>query len=107
MSFTHHSSLIILFMAYDPTKPANGSPIVSAELRNQFAGLNDNISNVAALVEAIPSPDDVLDTINANSAGVATSVNALALTVSNPPTQAQVQAIANKMDELLTALKRL
>jgi hypothetical protein len=34
-------------------------------------------------------------------------VNALALTVSSPPTQAQVQAIANKIDELLTALKRL
>ena len=94
-------------MAYDPTKPANNAPIVAAELRNQFAGLNDNINNVAALVEALPSPDDVLDTINANSAGVATSVNALNLSVSNPPTQAQVQAVANKIDELLTALKRL
>jgi len=28
-------------MAYDPTKPANGAPIVSAELRNQFAGLKE------------------------------------------------------------------
>jgi len=30
-------------MPYDPTKPANNSPIVSAELRNQFAGLKDLI----------------------------------------------------------------
>lgn len=29
----------------------------------------------------------------------------LALTVSNPPTQAQVQAVADKLDEVLTALK--
>ena len=41
------------------------------------------------------------------SPAVATSVNALNLSVSNPPTQAQVQAVANKIDELLTALKRL
>jgi len=29
----------------------------------------------------------------------------LSLTVSNPPTQAEVQAIANKVDELLGALR--
>jgi hypothetical protein len=30
-------------MPYDPTLPANHSPIVSAELRNQFAGLKELI----------------------------------------------------------------
>ncbi len=33
------------------------------------------------------------------------AVDNLNLTVSNPPTQAQVQAIANKVDELLEALR--
>lgn len=32
------------------------------------------------------------------------NVALLAMTVSNPPTQAEVQAIANKIDEILTAL---
>jgi hypothetical protein len=101
-------------MAFDPTKPANGAPIVSAELRNQFNALNDaNSATVSALnslsvqVNGLPTPDDVTDAINANAAGPVGAVNALAMTVSSPPTQAQVQAIANKIDELLTALKRL
>ena len=87
-------------MPYDSTKPANGSPIVSAELRAQFNALNDDIQQRALSI-------DVQDAINAQSSGSVNDVNALALTVSNPPTQAQVQAIANKLDELLTALKRL
>jgi hypothetical protein len=37
-------------MAYDPTLPANNSPIVSAELRNQFAGLKALIDAQAAQV---------------------------------------------------------
>ncbi len=34
------------------------------------------------------------------------AVASLNLTVSNPPTQAEVQAIANKVDELLAAMRR-
>jgi hypothetical protein len=47
-----------------------------------------------------------------NSAIAATSSNSNAvadlsgLTVSDPPTQAEVQAIASKLDELITALLR-
>ena len=37
-----------------------------------------------------------------NSNGVAT----LGLVVSDPPTQAEVQAVANKLDELILALRR-
>ena len=87
-------------MAFDSTKPANGSPIVSAELRNQFNSLNDDLQQRALSI-------DVQDAINVQSSGPVNDVNALALTVSNPPTQAQVQAIANKIDEMLTALKRM
>ena len=32
-------------MPYDPALPANNSPVSSAELRSQLAGLNDNIVN--------------------------------------------------------------
>ena len=96
----------IFLMAYDPTKPVNGAPIVAAELRSQFAGLNDNISNVAAQVSMLPSQDDVLDTINANTAGSVAAIPPPNFTVSNPPTQAQVQAVADYLNQLYVALSR-
>ncbi|MFN0078698.1 MAG: hypothetical protein ACKVY0_19735 [Prosthecobacter sp.] len=34
------------------------------------------------------------------------AVNTLGMTVSDPPTQGEMQAIANKLDELISALRR-
>jgi hypothetical protein len=70
-------------MPFDATLPKNNAPIVSEELRNQFQGIQDNIDSVREQLQ---------------------SVQPLGLTVSNPPTQAQVQAIANKLDELINSL---
>ena len=70
-------------MPFDPTLPRNNAPIVSAELRNQFQGIQDNVDAVREQLQI---------------------VQPLGLTVSNPPTQAQVQAIANKLDELINTL---
>jgi len=64
----------------DPSLPKDNAPIVSAELRAQFQGIEDRF-------------------------GVAAQAQTLGLTVSNPPTQAQVQAIANKLDEVITRLQ--
>ncbi len=72
-------------MAYDPTKPVNNAPVVSAELRNQFAGLK-------TLIDARPHRVDDVD-------GLGMSSNA-----THDP--AQLQAVADKLDELLDALKR-
>jgi hypothetical protein len=52
-------------------------------------------------IQGLPGPSDLSGTSN-NSNGVA----ALGLAVSDPPTQAQMQAIANKLDELINALRR-
>ena len=52
-------------------------------------------------IQGVPGPSDLSGTSN-NSNGVA----ALGLAVSDPPTQAQMQAIANKLDELIAALRR-
>ncbi len=52
-------------------------------------------------IQGVPGPSDLSETSN-NSNGVA----ALGLAVSDPPTQAQMQAIANKLDELIAALRR-
>jgi hypothetical protein len=86
-------------MAFDPTLPATNSPIVSAELRNQFNGLK-------ALVDAQPTLLQVNSAIVNGAAGNCNGVEALAVTVSNPPTQAQVQAIVDKLNELMAALQR-
>jgi hypothetical protein len=72
-------------MAYDPTKPANGAPIVSAELRGQFAGLK-------ALIDARPHRVDAVD--------------GLGMTVQDPFVAAQLQAVADKLDELIDTLKQ-
>ncbi len=86
-------------MAYDPTKPVNNAPIVAVELRNQFAGLKD-------LIDAVPTSPALTNLLNANTAGPVDGVSPLTLTISNPPTQAQVQAIVTRFNQLLVALQR-
>ncbi len=86
-------------MPYDPTKPANNSPIVSAELRSQFAGLNDDIQQRALY-------QDVNDAITVQAAGPVNNIQPPNFIVSNPPTQAQVQAIADFVNEMYVALSR-
>jgi hypothetical protein len=86
-------------MPFDPTLPATNSPIASAELRSQFNGLKD-------LVDAHPSMSDVNNAIVSGAAGNVSTLTNLSLTISNPPTQAQVQAIVTKLNELITALQR-
>ena len=85
-------------MAYNPTLPANNAPVVSAELRNQFAGLKD-------LIDAVPSSSTMQGVIQTIAAGSVLPVNYLNLTVSDPPTQAEVQAIATQLDLILQYLR--
>jgi len=86
-------------MAYDPTLPANNSLVSSSELRNQFTGLKALMDfNANAATNALDSA--------INGTAVNPSVTTLSQTISNPPTQAQVQAIQNKINELITAITR-
>ena len=48
--------------------------------------------------------DGVTDAINDAAAHNADGVTTLTLTISNPPTQAQLQAVVAKLNELITAL---
>ncbi len=86
-------------MAFNPALPAANSPIASAELRSQLTGLKD-------LIDARPDTAAVQNLIATDSAGYPGAVNSLSLTISDPPTQAQVQIIVNKINELLLALQR-
>ena len=86
-------------MAYDPTKPANNTPIVAAELRAQFAGLNDDIQQRAIY-------QDVYDAINAQASGPVNSIPPPNFVISNPPTQAEMLAVADYLNQLYMALSR-
>jgi hypothetical protein len=136
---------------FDPSLPADGSPLSSAEMRSQLTGLKALIDAIATISAAfvdststlppgsaagatvsligdtlhfafeIPMGDpgspgdpgppgevtlmqlgDAIQTTSANSNSVAEAV----ITVSDPPQQMEVQAIADKLDELILALRR-
>ena len=84
-------------MPFDPTKPVEDSPLDAAEMRDQFNGLDAKIGDCATQA-------GLNDAINAGSAANCDGVAELNLTVSNPPTQAQVQALLAKLNELIGAL---
>ena len=67
----------------DPSLPADNSPLVSGEMRGQFQVIQNSFDDIRARLIALTP---------------------LGLTVSNPPTQTDVQAIADKLDELINTL---
>ncbi len=85
-------------MAFDPNLPANNSPVSSAELRGQFTGLMTEI-------ESRPVYEEVGTMITDQSAGKP-EMAPLSLTISNPPTQQEVQTIVEAFNNLLDSLKR-
>lgn len=86
-------------MPFDPTKPANNSPLSSAEIRNQLTSLKTEVDGKA-------TPADLNNAI----AGTANNVNGVldlsGLGISDPPTQGEVQAILDKLNELINAAHR-
>ena len=83
-------------MAFDPTKPANNSPISSAELRSQLTSLKTEIDTKVNLAT-------VDSRIASNAAGSLAAVTYPSFTISDPPTQAEVQAVLDKLVEILDA----
>ena len=77
---------------FDPTKPANGSPNSSAEMRAQLTALNDRINTLeAALANTAQNPN--LSTLN--------------IALSDPPTRPEVQQILDFMNTLLNQIIRV
>ena len=83
-------------MPFDPAFPATDALLVSAEFRAQFNALNDKIDAQAAQIAA------------QQTALAATAhkpdLGALSLALDDPPTSAQVQAVINQLNTLLTLL---
>lgn len=85
-------------MAYDPSWPAAHALASSSEMRNQLNGLQSNI-------QAKAYEDDCMGRLMMCAVNP-TAVEGMGMVVSDPPSQEQVQAISNKLDELLAVLKR-
>ncbi|TAK96887.1 MAG: hypothetical protein EPO07_14015, partial [Verrucomicrobia bacterium] len=76
-------------MPFDPTKPANNSPINSPELRSQFTSLKAEIDDRV-------TGNNLIDYVGDNTAAPVGAVAPLALIASNPPTQTQLQQVIDK-----------
>ena len=82
-------------MPFDPSLPGDHSPLISAEMRGQLNARDADKASHTEVAGAI--------------AGTANNMNAvgdLSVSLSNPPQQWEVQAIVDKMNELLAALRR-
>ncbi len=84
-----------------------------AELGRDVAGIVDDCFDVGPQGPQGPAgaPGEVttgrLNTAIATTSANTNAVGALSLAVSDPPTQAEMQIIANKLDELILALRRV
>ena len=85
-------------MPFDPSKPANGSPVSSGDMRSQLTALNTDIetrATAASLAAAIVGT-------SSNSNAVAT----LGQSADGSYNQSQMQTLFDKLDELISALRR-
>ena len=89
-------------MPFDPTKPANNSPLSSAEMRSQLTSLEAEIQQRATQAE-------VNNTVTLAIAGTSSNSNVVG-TLSQPADgsyqQGQMQQVIDKLDELILALRR-
>ena len=84
-------------MAFNPALPATNSPQSSAEMRAQFTGLK-------TLIDAVPASPAIQSAVTEQVATLLSGVNQLTLSISNPPTQAQVTAILNQLNLVVSRL---
>ena len=96
---------------FDPTKPANGSPNSSAEMRAQLTALKADIDAIPAGPAGPAGPPGEVSnaTLAAQIAGTAQNPNVgtFNIALSDPPTRAEVQAILDFVNALVNSLTRV
>ena len=91
--------------------------MVAPEMRAQLNSLKDLFDAQAALIVsqqdqinniliALDGVSALIDTAILGTANTANTVDASPTVISNPPTQAQVTSIRDKLNELINALQR-
>ena len=116
-------------MPYDPLYPADGILIRAVEMRSQFQGLKTLIDAIpdgppgpqgAVGAEGGPGPEgpqgpqgpvgevsqSALFSAMMDTARNPTSISTLNLTISDPPTKAEVEAILGAYNSLVSVLQR-
>ncbi len=89
-------------MPFDPTKPANNSPLDAAAMRTQLTGLQNNIT--AAVSDKVTQAR-----LSATISGTAINpinVQPMSISFSNPPTDGEMFQVQDKFNELLAAIKQ-
>lgn len=89
-------------MPYDPNLPQENTLIDAAQMRAQLQALHD-------LIQARPTMPEVGTAIGLAIAGTSSNsnaVNQLSLTADSTYQQTQMQAVLDKLDELILALRR-
>ena len=89
-------------MPFDPTKPATNSPNSSAEMRSQLTALDADIQQRATQADLANAIAAAIAGTSSNSNGVGT----LSQGASGGYDQSQMQAVLDKIDELINALRR-
>ena len=89
-------------MPFDPTKPANNTPNSSAEMRGQLTALNADIQQRALVNDLSNAIANALAQTSSNS----NAVNTLGMAADGGYNPSQMQDLINKVDELITALRR-
>ena len=108
--------------AFNPARPLDGSLILADVLRDQFNALNDDIqtrveqsvfdtamAGVSAEMAQHPTTQEMNSAIVSaiqNTAVNPMNVSPLYITISDPPTQSEVQQMLDRMNQLISALYR-
>ena len=107
-------------MPFDPTQPQAGEEIDAVQLRDQFNGLSDIITEqgivVSVLETEIATQSARIDSLEARvialegamggTANNPSSVGTLSEYINDPPTGPQVEAILYVLNQFITAVKR-
>ena len=98
-------------MPFDPTKPVEDSPLDAAEMRGQLnalKGLTDDLAAQAnsfqAELDGLPSNGGMIDWLTDNSALNVDGIQPLSITISDPPTKAQLEAVVAYVNQLVAGL---
>jgi hypothetical protein len=89
-------------LSFDPTKPAHNSPASNAEMRSQLTSLNADIQQRATISDLNNAIANALAQTSNNSNGVGT----LGQGADGSYNQSQMQDLINKLDELMSELRR-
>jgi len=97
-------------MGFDPILPENNSLISSEELRGQFSGLKELLDSqgqeLGDRVTELGTTRTTMEQVENQTPAPIPDLDLLDLDVSDPPDRLEIIYLRDKLNELITALKR-